>query len=203
MPLLSTQLLFQMQEIVRKHHMAFVVAAFGEDAVPPSVLEFLKAQGLVKPGSKIIDDVYLYGQVLGVLEKPEVKGWSLDQLKEHLTKNPISLTPVEQSALKTAKLSAATYCQGLGNVVDKESGQLLIEADHKLREKLQGDIQDATAKAIEARKTVKQLKSDLGWATQDWTRNLDRIAITEMHNAMQQGAADSHANERAAGDHGA
>ena len=71
---------------------------------------------------------------------------------------------------------------GLGNKVDQATGQLLIEADAQLRDKLRGEIRDATAENIAKRESVKKLKSTLGHATKDWARDWDRIAITEINN---------------------
>lgn len=191
MALLTPKLLFQIKEIIRKHHTAFVVRAFGVDTVPKSVLEELKKLGVVKDDAEThLDDAYLYGQALAVLEQAKTTKLTAEQVRQFVAKNPVPLTPQEKAAAQTARLTGASYVVGLGNTIEKETGQLLIEADHELREKLREKIADKTALAIEARKTAKQLKSDLGHAMQDWTRNLDRIAITELHNAQQQGFAD-------------
>jgi len=194
MAFLTPQLLFQIKEIIRKHHTAFVANVFGHDAVPKDVLEGLVKLGLIDmKGAKGLDDAYLYGQAVAILEQTKVTSSStMESVLASVKKNPVALTTTEQSAAATARLTGATYVVGLGNTIDKDTGQLLIEADHALREKLRGEIADKTALAIEARKTAKQLKSDLGYATQDWTRSLDRIAITETHNAMQQGVADGY-----------
>lgn len=191
MPLLTPQLLFKLKSIIAKHHNAFVVNTLGKDSVPPEVVAELERQGLITPHEGAATDAaYLYGQVMAALEDPKVATWSAAGVRSWLREHPIPLSAQERQAAQTAKMSAAVYCQGLGNVVEKETGQLLVDADHKLAEELAEKIQDATAASIEARQTVKQLKADLGWATQDWTRNLDRIAITEKQNAMQAGVAD-------------
>lgn len=192
MPLLTPQLLHEISEIIARHHTAFVANVFGHDSVSPKVLEQLQAAGLIDKGipyDAMTTDAYLYGQLLALLEDPAVTSWSAQQVKDYLKKFPIPLTPQEQSAVKTAKLTAGVYATGLGNVIEKETGQLLINADHELREQLQENIEDEVSTNIAARATVKQLKSALGHATQDWTRNLDRIAITEKQNAMQLGVA--------------
>lgn len=193
---LTPQLIQQVKAIIAKHHAAFVVNAFGPDALPAGVVEELRRAGLItSTDAAATDAAYLYGQVMAALEDPKVQTWSVAKVQDWVRKNPIPLTEVEKQAAKTARLTAAMYCQGLGNVVDKDTGALLIEADHKLREELQDKIQDATAVNIAARETCKALKTDLGWATKDWTRGLDRIAITEKHNAMQQGVSDGMAKK--------
>jgi hypothetical protein len=191
MPMLTPALLFKLKSIIAQHHTAFVANTYGHDAIPSAVLEDLKKLGLIDPKAKATqDDAYLYGQVLALLEDPKVPKWDAQKVLDYAKKNPIPLTPVEESAKKNARLTAAAYVVGLGNTIDKESGQVLIDADHALREKLQEDIANETAKNIASRKTVKELKTELGHRMQDWTRNLDRIAITEKHNAMTAGLRD-------------
>lgn len=191
MPIMTPRLVQQLRAIIQKHHNAFVVNAFGRDTVPQEVLAELVRQGLVQPGLRpTLDDAYVYGQVKAYLEDPRVAGWTGQQVRDWVARNPMPLTPDEEEAAKTARLTGAQYAVGLGNTVDRQTGQLLIEADHQLRQTMRSQIADATAQNIATRETVKKLKSDLGWATQDWTRNLDRIAITEKHNAMQLGVAD-------------
>lgn len=191
MPIVTPGLLQQVKDIIRKYHTAFIINAFGPDTFPAAVVDSLKASGLIhKEQEAAADDAYIYGQAVAQLEDPKIPEWTADQVKAHVRKQPIPRTQAEKEAAKTARLSAAIYCQGLGNTVEKDTGQILIEADAALREKLRGKIQDAVATNIEARETVKKLKTDLGHATQDWTRDLDRIAITEKQNAMQAGVAD-------------
>lgn len=191
MPIMTPRLVQQLRAIIQKHHNAFIVNAFGRDAVPQEVYAELARQGLVQPGARAtLDDAYVYGQVKAYLEDPRVAGWSGQQVRDWVARNPMPLTPDEEEAAKTARLTGAQYVTGLGNTVDRQTGQLLIEADHQLRQTMQRQIADATAQDITTRETVRKLKSDLGWATQDWTRNLDRIAITEKTNAMRLGTAD-------------
>lgn len=186
---LTPALLLKLKAIVEKHHVAFLVDAWGSASVSSVVLDELKAQGWVASGKNTVEDAYLFGQLAAQLGTPAAKALSYDQFQAQLQKNPIPLTTAEQHAVQTAQLTAAQYVVGLGNVVDKDVGQIVVNADHALAAKLKGDIVDETAKNLEARKTVKQLRSDLGHRMQDWTRNLDRIAITEKHNALDMGVA--------------
>ena len=190
MAFLTPQLLFQLKEIIRKHHTAFVANIFGQQAIPTAMLEDLKKLGLIKPTASSIDDAYLYGQVMAALEDPKVANMSAAKVKEYVKQNPIPLTRQETSARDNARMTAASYVVGLGNTIEKDTDRLLIEADHEQRAKFKGDIKDALQENIVARKTVAELKSDLGHKTQDWSRNLSRIAITEKHNAFTMGLAD-------------
>ena len=188
--LLTPEQLFEVQKIIERYHTAFIVNAIDPDAVPAAVLKELKQLHLVDPKIESIKDAYLYGQILAALQNPAVAKMTLDQLKSYLIKNPVPLTPIEHHAVAMASQQAAQYCRGLGNRVNLDTGQVLIEADKKLRAKLEATIRDATKQNIVRREGVQKLRSDLGWKTKDWARDLSRIALTEKQNAMQTGVAE-------------
>ena len=194
MPLTNEQL-HEIRGIIRDYHLAFIVNTIGVDAVAPEILEALKAKGIVNVDVKSIEDAYLYGQLMAVAEDPKLAKLSYPEFKEHIRANPIPLSETENRAVQFAQQQAAQFVVGLGNVVDQTTGQLLIEADAALRAQTREIIQDKTAENIAKRESVKQLKSDLGWAQKDWTRDFDRIAITEKQVAMQRGVADGIADK--------
>lgn len=188
--LLTPEQLQKVQKIVEKHHNAFIVSAIGPEAVDPGVLTELEQAGLIEGHLNSVEQAYLYGQLLGILQNKATANLSFDAFQKYVRKNPIPLSVPEQRAVKFAQLSAAGYLKGLGNKVNQQTGNILIEADSKLRAKLERVVRDKTAQNIAKRETAKQLKSDLGWASKDWTRDWDRIAVTEKQTAMQTGLAD-------------
>ena len=197
--LLTEQQLQEIRQIIADHHSAFIANAVSPDAVAPEILDKLKQKGLYAPKVESIRDAYLYGQILATLDDPKVASMSYDEFKRYLRTNPVPLTEIERQAIMVAQQQAGQYAVGLGNRVDQQTGQLLIEADHVLRGQLRDEIKTATAENIARRESVKKLKSDLGWATRDWARDWDRIAVTEKHNAMQHGVADSYAERYGSG----
>lgn len=180
----------EIKKIIAKYHDAFIVNVIGEKAVDKEVLAALKKQGLVSTKVNSIKDAYLYGQLLATLQDKKVANMDYADFKRYIQKNPIPLTPVEQRAVEVAEFSAGQYCAGLGNTIDTTTNALLIEADKKLRAKLEGEIKEKVAENIARRQTVQELKTELGWSMEDWTRDLNRIAITEKQAAMQEGVAD-------------
>ena len=190
MALLTDEQLHEIRELIRAHHSAFIANTIGPEAVAPEVLEQLSERGMIDVEIATIEDAYLYGHALAAADNPAVSKMSLEEFKQWVRRNPIPLTDQERRAIDFAKHQAAQYAVGLGNRVDTQTGQLLIEADRQLEQQRRSEIQTATAEAIAQRKSVKELVSDLKWKTQDWARDWDRIAVTEKHNAMQHGMAD-------------
>lgn len=186
--LLTDAQLHEIREIIRDHHTAFVASVISPDAVAPEVLEKLKAKGLVDVKISSIEDAYLYGQIIAALD--DTKGMTYDQFRNHIRKRPVPLTGIEKGAIDMAQHSAAQYAVGLGNKIEEVTGNIIYEADAELRARMRDEIRDATAENIAKRESVRKLKSNLGWATKDWARDWDRIAVTEKHSAMQRGQAD-------------
>lgn len=189
--LLTADQIREIKQIIADHHTAFVVNAIGKSAVSAEVLERLKAKGLIDVQVSSIEDAYLYGQVLSAADDPKVANLNYEDFKAYLKRNPLPLSPIEQHAVTMAEQQAAQYVVGLGNRIDRTTGETLIEADAEQRRRLRDVIKTQTAENVAKREAVKKLKSDLGWATGDWSRDWDRIAITEKHRAMQRGVTDN------------
>lgn len=191
--LLTEQQLYQIRQIVMDHHAAFIVNTISPDAVAPEILQRLKDKGLVNVKVNSIEDAYLYGQVLAMMDDPKFATMSYEDFKRHIQKNPVPLSPIEKQAVNFAQQQAGQYCRGLGNRVDASTGQILIEADAAQRRQLRDIIKTKTAENVAKRESVRKLKSELGWASRDWARDWQRIANTEKQNAMQRGVADHYA----------
>jgi hypothetical protein len=197
--LLTDAQLHEIRQIIADHHAAFVANIISPRAVAPDTLERLRSKGLLNVKINSVEDAYLYGQLLAALEDPKLARMSYAQFKEHLKRNPIPLSPIEQRAVQIAEHSAGQYAQGLGNRVDLHTGQTLINADNNLQAKMRDTIRTSTAESLAKRETAKQLASNLGWSTRDWARDWDRIAITEMHQAKERGTADLYAKRYGSG----
>lgn len=193
--LLTSEQLQKIRQIIEDHHDAFVVNTIGADVVPAEVLERLQAQGLIDVKVESIKDSYIYGQLMAMMQSDRIANMNYNEFKQYLRKNPIPLSEAETHALRMAQQNAGMYCKGLGNRVNITTGDILIEADAVLRARTEGIIRDATALNIARRETVQKLRSDLGWATEDWNRDWHRIAVTEKQNAMQHGVADYYRDE--------
>lgn len=209
MLLLKPAELAALGRIVEQHHLAFVLEAFGREAagvgeeeirelLALGVLSGETAHQLLTVGlaADPAGDAFLTGMVLARIrqeaERTEDLGadLTLDQVEEELRRDPVPLGPAERRMIQSARNSAGQYCQGLGNTVDEELRALAIEADDEQSAWLRGQAREATAEATARRATIRRLASDLGDRTDDWSRDLERIARTELHNAQENGVAE-------------
>lgn len=219
MSLLDPKTAAELTDLVKDYHTALVVNLFGAEVVPKEVVDRLRALGLLPPGAEypgILTEAHALGAALAGLEDPRTgAALSLAEAREHLRRAPIPRTRVEELAAQHAALQGAAAVRGLGNKVGAHLDHTLVEADAALRRDQRALIRDAVgakfgdADAAERmaertkgkdlsgdffdgqfRQTIRELKSDLGHASGDWARDLQRIAQTESHNALQHGMAE-------------
>jgi len=189
MALLTPDQLRHVRGIIEKHHSAFVANTVSPEAMAPELLERLRAEGMVDPQINSMEDAYLYGALLSALEDKRTANMSYDQFLEHVRRHPVPLSDYEREGQRWATEKAAQWIVGLGNRVANDVSQTLIDADDALRRRTEDMVRDKTAQNIARRESVQQLRSDLGWATKDWTRDWDRIAATEKTNSLLHGQA--------------
>ena len=203
MLLISPAELAELRSIVADYHMAFVLIAFWEKAAAASPEEIagLVADGILSEetaaglGLDPIGDAFLTGMVLARLREETARtdaGANLDYeaVRQAIQNNPIPLSPTEKFAIEVARVRAGEYCRGLGNTIAEDLSEIFIEADEEQAAAIRSEIADAVQAGIARRKTIKQVASDIGNRKGDWCRDLERIAATELHDAMEEGEAD-------------
>jgi hypothetical protein len=145
-------------------------------------------------------------------------GDTTESFLEQIEKNPVPMTMYEHHAQQASNAQAGQYIVGLGNKVGATLGSKLIEADAALDKELRSTIRDVISarygdndaarrmreRAIAGdigedpgsffddsfRSSIGRMTSDMGHATQDWSRDLKRIANTENQRAHHKGLSD-------------
>ncbi len=187
--LLTVEQINKLKQIIADYHSAFVLTWYGPRALPESMATRLRDLGLYVPDRVTATDAYLYGRLLQQLNTPQAAQMSFNDFQSYVRANPMQLSPIEEHAVSLAASRGAQYVVGLGNTVAQDTGRVAVEADGQLRRIMKEAIRDTVAQGIAERKTVKDIKSNLGHLTGDWTRDLDRIAATEVSLAMNEGVA--------------
>lgn len=195
-PLLTPEQLEVVAQIIRDHHTGFAIRIGADTSETQDEIQRLLDDGLLPPEAlDIIEDSYHYGQVVGSLrqfdETKRAKDFSYDEFKKRIARRPVSVDAHDRAAMDWAKHSVAIHCRGLGNRIADDLSTTIIDADAELRRKYVTEIRDATEANIERHQTWRRLASDLGHKTEDWTRDMMRIAATEKQNAFQEGFSQS------------
>lgn len=193
-PLLTPAQVREVAKLIRDYHTALVLSLGMDDHVDPEEVRRLVKGGILPPkAADIVEDAYLFGQLVASVrelgEKADLKKMTYQEFKAAIKARPVGLTTEQKRAIDWAKHSAATHIKGLGNRVSDDWSKVAVEADADLRREYEGVIRDTLESNIERQQTVRKLASDLGHATEDWSRDLGRIAATEKQQAFQEGFA--------------
>lgn len=191
-PLVTPDQLRKLTEMIRNAHTAFAIKGLGKESVSKAEIQNLVSRGLLpKVALTLIDDAFMYGQLLGELTKlsqiDAAKRMPFKEFEAKIKAKPIKTTHAEREAMKYARHQAAQYVTGLGDRVANDLATMTSEASVALGSKYRKIIRDETTENIERRETVRKLASEIGHKTGDWARDLRRIAATEKERAMQEG----------------
>lgn len=188
--------LFKIRElmgVIDFYHSLFIGNNIGKNILSKQELDNLKSRGVnisKLPEQTITDNAFQFGIISEALGDKRSKEMNFEELKRFISsKNYIPLTSAEKESLEYVKHQMYSDIKGLGNRISKDFSQTAIEIDAKQRFQYENIIKDETTKAIQERKSVQELASQLGHKTQDWARDFDRIADYTMHNAYQHGIA--------------
>jgi hypothetical protein len=110
---------------------------------------------------------------------------------------PVDLSTAAKNAYVQAVTRAGEFARGLGNTIAEATGALIserwagaeIEAEVSIeqRARMLETIRDKTGRAIVERQSARDLASELGNATKDWSRDWGRIAKTEIQGSYNEG----------------
>ena len=193
----------ELRELVADHWSGFLAEVFGPSAF---ALDGQEIQRLVDGGfldastAATLDpvaDAYLLGFYRDRLTQAglDVVTTPWAKIRDEIDRHPTPATALEHAAIDRAKMWAGQHCRALGNRLGDQILSDVNREDMPLRQRMIDAIGDETAKAILRRDTARQLRSAIGQRTGDWSRDLDRIAATEIQEAQEQGTADFYESE--------
>lgn len=190
----------EIREIVRIHHEVVVAAFCGEAALPEQVrTRIVQAHVPTWTGSPIVDDMVRLGTIMAAMPDPgphQEQDVSLAEFAARVEhRRTIPLSRPEAYAVARAQARAARYCRGLANRIAEGTEDVIVQAAEEDRAAAGAAIQTEVAEGIRWRETTGQIKTRIGRATGDWTRDLGRIAATEVNNAIQDGKGAAIAEE--------
>lgn len=187
------------RRIIGDYHAAFIAGGIDPSAISPAEVQRIADAGLITGDlayvfpepQHVIDDASRYGHQLGSVDHPSekrpIERLSYEDWRKGAPQPP--LTPAERGAVEWSRKKAAQHIQGLGNVVADDFSTIAIEADEELRRETEEAVREILGDNTELREAWRTVVTDLGDRTDDWARDLGRIAATEKHDAIQRGQA--------------
>lgn len=192
--LLTPNELFELYQTIDYFQTFFIATNLGVDILTDGDRRLLELYGIDMASFENDEDyisyAFKFGMMASALKKDKVKSMNFSDLKGFIQSgNFIPLNDSEKYALNYVKAQAYNDIKGLGNRIKQSTGQIFIESSRTRRLRTQGKIRKQAKIAIKDRLSIKELSSNLGHATQDFTRDFDRIADYIMHDAYQNGIA--------------
>jgi len=172
--------------IIDNHTKTMLYFAVGGQKPP---IDLLRKLGIPESVIPMVKNAYVYGKLAQLMDQSKHKNLTFEQLKAEAKK--VALTKQEQLALTWAERHAAMYVSGLANTIKNRVLDSMITDSKQslaiLAEKQA--INDEVQQAIINRESRSQLVSNLRSITQDYDRDWQRVAHTELWDARLNGHA--------------
>lgn len=213
---LTPEVAKDLEKIARDFHSAVAAVIFGPTGVDSEAMELAIKLGLIDPAhpeESLAKLMMLFGAYQASVGPDP--GMSLDDFRDLLRRQKVPVTPTEEASAAYAAKNAAQYVVGLGARAGQRITSHMNGVDQQIDYDLREDIRDIVSarfgdeeaaervkqKGIaqgldddffdgQLRSTVSRVRSDIGHLTGDWKRDLQRIAQTELHGAVQNGQVE-------------
>lgn len=187
---LSDRQLEEITRIVQDNHSAFLIQLGLGEAVSEEQTNRLLKLGLVTKSQvrkSLVEDAFMFGLLADSLQEGQAKKLNLEQFKQWLALREVPLNADERAAVKMLRRSLTTHVKDLGGRVDVHTHKVLVEADQDLRRRLAGQLKRELTAAVEQKKSLSDIVDNLRKATGRYSHEWQRIAMTELNNAFQEG----------------
>ena len=203
MPARSKKTRDRIEEIIRDHHLAFMVEVLGPKSIPPAELKRLVKAGVVTLPTKTrtnkemvtIPAALTLGKIAQQSGDDTAASMSDEQFWAYVRQAPPKLSPTEQAAIASVKDKVGNLILGLGVKYVSELDRITHEVDDDLRRQELMTVRREVATGILEHKSAQQiataLQRKIGPLQRDWLQ----IAHTEVHNAIEEGKATSIMNQ--------
>jgi hypothetical protein len=180
--MLTKSQLKKIEEIISKRFLRLTYDMLGERALTEEELNQLKRAGLLRESVRnFIGDAYTLGKIVSHLDKATAKGLDFEQIKRAASKFPT--TEVEKRAMEYASEHAGQYIRGISDDMVKEARASASRSSMDALRAVQAEVKEAVLK----RKTTSELKTSLYRIIRGKQRDWQRVASTEMNDAIQRG----------------
>lgn len=213
--LLTPSQLEEVKRIVRDYHLAFTLGTYGPESIPPEEVRRLMDAGLVPddlrtlfrpgegpevPSMRLTDLAYQYGRLAGEkAQRDVILGMSAEDFLDHLRNTRPELGETDTQAMAWARYNAGHHMRNAGDVMVDDCGTTILDADAEQRRKYVGVVQEEVERAIDQRAEWRKVASAIGHRTDDWSRDMGRLAATEVQWAQQEGTAATIAGQHGRG----
>jgi hypothetical protein len=178
--------------IIDFQHSLFIGVNIGVDILTKEDKKLLKKYGIdiesIKTDFTPFEQEFYFGRLSAALGAQNASTLVYNDFLQYLRRGQyIPLNTREKETLKFLKQRTYSHIKNLGQKVKQTTSGFIIEEDQAVRDAYEKTIKDSLERAIIERDTVNSVVSEIGHKTGDWSRDLGKIAQTEMQNAFEYG----------------
>jgi hypothetical protein len=179
-------------EIIDFQHTLFVAGNIGLDILNETDKSILRKYGIdwtiLRQDFTPYQQLFYFGRLASVLGPLNTQKVNYTDLNKYLQRGQfVPLSAAEKSTLKYLEKKSYEYIRGLGQTVRSFVSGKLEDENIATRRYWEETLKDSLERTVVERDSVRNIVSELGHKTQDWTRDLGRIAQTELQNAYEYG----------------
>lgn len=193
--LVSDEAIDDIRTTYRRRFNAMIYRVAGAETLSTEEIQELLDAGLIDGvvGDGLIRDAYYVTRVRNAVPFADRPAMSLQAFRDQMDRIGVTLTGRERASLKHIKLQTGNYLTKLKNtaLADIEGSIRAWNYDEHTR-LVEDVVRPTVAEALtDARSTVQEIASRLRERTGDMYRDWKRVAVTEISNAVNLGAADA------------
>lgn len=192
--LIKEQTIQTIRDVYRKRFNAIIFKISGPEALKQEELDELILSGLIHPEDhSFITDAYHIARLRNGKDFRERPKMTLDEFRQKAEREVLQLTPREKYALSHIKASAGNYITKLRDKTLADVEGAIRAHNYDERNKIIDDvIRPTIGEGIQSKNaTIREIASRLRERTGDTYRDWKRVAVTEISNALNLGAADA------------
>ena len=192
MKILTPQQIEEVLEIVDRYTLTFIAQSIGTNILTKKDKQVLNNAGIDLSKLKFHDSEVVQAFKFGILSDAighsASKKMTYEQFKKSLKEGTfIPLNKTESAMVQSLQYNTYAHVSKLGGNIKNDIRSGIVEVDRKGMAKAGLVVRSAVKEAIEKRKSVSEVVSIIGKKTEQWNRDLLRIAEYNMHEAFNQG----------------
>lgn len=182
----------ELKAVMDRYAITFIAHNIGTSVLSDVDKLILQSAGFslkdIDESSSNVIQAFKFGLLSDALGNDVAKRMTYDKFKDHLSSGRfIPLNPYEKSAIEFLQFQAAAAMKLQVSNMKKDLDDTLVHVEKGKQAIHSKVVTDAAKKVIEERKSVQQLKSIIGHKTQQWDRNLGKMADYVLHEAFNNG----------------
>lgn len=196
MKFLTPQQIEEVLKIVDRYTLTFIAQSVGTSVLSKDDKKVLKDAGIDLSKLKFHDSevvqAFKFGLLSDAIGHSASKQMTYKQFKESLKSGTfIPLNKTETAMVQSLQYNTYSHVNKMGGNIKNDIRTGIVEVDRNGMARAGVVVRDAVKEAVEKRRSVSEVVSILGKKTEQWNRDLLKIAEYNMHEAFNRGRLSS------------